>query len=197
MTIFFNTAQFVLSAPDRRHCLPDNGLEVAFVGRSNAGKSSALNVLTGERGLAKVSKTPGRTRMINFFSLDEERRLVDLPGYGFAKAPIAVKQQWELTIADYLAHREALVGLVLLTDIRRPLTDNDRQLLNWIRPDLPVHVLVTKADKLKRGKAQNTLLQVRRALKQDYPGATCSMFSALKREGVNEASKVIGGWLGM
>lgn len=175
----------------------DEGAEVAFAGRSNAGKSSALNVLTEQKSLARTSKTPGRTQMINYFSLDEERRLVDLPGYGYAKVPEKVKRHWVATLEDYLQQRQCLRGLVMLMDIRHPLTDFDRVMLAWCRQaQMPVHVLLTKADKLKRGAAKTALLTVRRELQNDYPDATIQLFSALKREGVDEAYKVLDHWLG-
>ena len=141
-------ARFLISAAKVDQCPPDEGYEVAFAGRSNAGKSSALNTLT-HASLARTSKTPGRTQLLNFFTLDEERRLVDLPGYGYAKVPIPLKQHWQRHLEAYLGSRESLVGLVLMMDIRHPLTDFDRLMLDWAQVSrLPVHVLLTKADKL-------------------------------------------------
>ena len=192
----YRQATFLISA-NHLHQLPDeNGVEVAFAGRSNAGKSSALNTLTENRNLARTSKTPGRTQMINYFSLDEQRRLVDLPGYGFAKVPEKVKKHWQATLEGYLRQRQCLQGLVMVMDIRHPLKPFDIQMLNWCQGvQMPVHIILTKADKLKHGAACNTLQQVRRTLKQDYPGATAQLFSALKREGVEELRAVLDRWL--
>ena len=151
-TISFAKAQFLLSAPTLSQCPDDTGCEVAFAGRSNAGKSSAINVLTRQGKLARTSKTPGRTQLINFFSLTEHCRLVDLPGYGYAKVPKAVKQRWDEHLAEYLQRRQSLRGLILLMDVRHPLQDFDRQMVLWAdQSDMPVHILLTKADKLKRG----------------------------------------------
>lgn len=191
----FRHARFLTSAPDLAHCPPDSGAEVAFAGRSNAGKSSAINVLTGQSKLARTSKTPGRTQLINFFDLGEDRRLVDLPGYGFAKVPRAVKEAWQDSLAHYLEARASLTGLVLLMDIRHPLQDSDRFLVDWATTaQLPLHAVLTKADKLKRGAATATLLQVRKAL-ADYPGATAQCLSSLKRTGVEELAEVLASWL--
>ncbi|MFP3872894.1 MAG: ribosome biogenesis GTP-binding protein YihA/YsxC [Thiohalophilus sp.] len=187
--------RFQLSVPQPHQAPADSGAEVAFAGRSNAGKSSALNALTGRKALARTSKTPGRTRHLVFFALDDRRRLVDLPGYGFARVPEAVQRQWGETMATYLQQRESLAGLVLLMDIRHPLTDYDWQMLEFCRhAGLPVHILLTKADKLKRGPAQNTLLAVRKQL-ADYPQASAQLFSATKKQGVEEALNVVNRWL--
>lgn len=188
---------FLLSVPQPRQAPADSGAEVAFAGRSNAGKSSALNTLTGRKALARTSKTPGRTQHLVFFALDDERRLVDLPGYGFARVPEAVQRQWGEAMAEYLQQRQSLAGLILLMDIRHPLTDYDWQMLEFCRhADLPVHILLTKADKLKRGPAKNTMLAVRKQL-ADFPQASVQLFSATKKQGVEEALKVIGDWLGL
>jgi len=187
--------RFLLSVPRPQQAPADTGAEIAFAGRSNAGKSSALNALTGRKALARTSKTPGRTRHLVFFALDEQRRLVDLPGYGFAKVPEAVQRQWGEAMASYLQQRDSLAGLVLLMDIRHPLTDYDWQMLEFCRhAGLPVHVLLTKADKLNRGPAQNTLLAVRKQL-ADYPLASVQLFSATKKQGLEEALNVMGRWL--
>src|SRR5574344_3130863 len=146
-------AQFLISAARVDQCPPDEGLEVAFVGRSNSGKSSALNTLT-RASLARTSKTPGRTQLLNFFALDEDRRLVDLPGYGYAKVPIPLKLHWQQHLEAYLSSRESLCGVVLMMDIRHPLTEFDRMMLDWaLASRLPIHVLLTKADKLTFGAA--------------------------------------------
>ena len=160
----YSQAKFLKSAP-RAALLPDDtGYEVAFAGRSNAGKSSALNCLTGIRQLARTSKTPGRTQLINVFTLaDETRRLIDLPGYGYAKVALKVKLDWQKNLAQYLDVRKSLKGLVLLMDVRHPLKELDQSMVDWaLARQLPVHILLTKADKLSRGQVQNTLLQVRR-----------------------------------
>lgn len=192
----FNTAQFLKSAARLDHAPFDQGREVAFAGRSNAGKSSALNAISGHKGLARTSKTPGRTQLINFFTITDAARLVDLPGYGYAKVPPEVKAQWERHLNAYLERRTSLAGLVLLMDVRHPLTDFDRQMLAWCRQaDLPVHVLLTKADKLKRGAAQNTLLAVKRELGKLHPQASVQLFSALDGTGLEEARTQLGAWL--
>jgi len=194
----FNTAQFLKSAARLDQAPPDTGREAAFAGRSNAGKSSALNAISGHKGLARTSKTPGRTQLINFFAVTPEARLVDLPGYGYAKVPAEVKAQWERHLNAYLAQRESLAGLILLMDVRHPLTDFDRQMLAWCRQaDLAVHVLLTKADKLKRGAAQNTLLSVKRDLGLLHPTATVQLFSALDGSGLDEARTLLGTWLAL
>lgn len=196
MTVPYQQARFLTSVPEA-HLAPDDvGAEVAFAGRSNAGKSSALNAITGQRALARTSKTPGRTQQINFFGLDADRRLVDLPGYGFAKVPLAMKNQWQRNLAHYLESRRSLRGLILLMDCRHPLTDYDRQMLRWsAAAGLPTHILLTKADKLKRGPASNTLLSVRKALPALHPDATVQLFSALKKTGIDEARRVLDQWL--
>lgn len=194
----YRAAQFTLSAARLSQLPPDEGVEIAFAGRSNAGKSSAINRLTGQRGLARTSKTPGRTQLINFFALDEGRRLVDLPGYGYAKVAEEVKRRWQQTMEQYLSSRQSLRGLVLLMDVRHPLKEVDQQLLSWCwQVGMPVHVLLTKADKLKRGAAQNILLQVRRELEARSPAQLTSvqLFSALKGTGLEEAYGVLDGWL--
>ncbi len=190
-------AKFQLSAPTFKLCPFDTGKEVAFAGRSNAGKSSAINALTNQKQLARSSKTPGRTQMINFFTLgDEETRLVDLPGYGYASVPEEMKRKWQIELEEYLVERKSLTGLVLLTDIRRPLQYFDEQMLHWAKDaELPVHVLLTKADKLKYGASKNTLLKTQRELKKlDLP-VTIQLFSALRKQGIEELAEVMGNWL--
>lgn len=186
---------FLVSVPHPAKAPPDEGAEIAFAGRSNAGKSSALNALTGRKSLARTSKTPGRTQHLVFFSLDDQRRLVDLPGYGFAKVPEKIQQQWGEAMGSYLQNRRSLAGLVLLMDIRHPLTDYDWQMLEFCRHrNLPVHILLTKADKLKRGPAKNTLLAVRKQL-HDYPNVSLQLFSATRRLGLEEALQIMNHWL--
>ena len=173
------------------------GPEIAFAGRSNAGKSSALNALTGQGKLARTSKTPGRTRLLNFFAVGPDQRLVDLPGYGYARVPKAMKEDWDRHLAAYLQARRSLRGLVLLMDIRHPLQDFDRHLLHWARQAaLPVHLLLTKADKLNRGPAQATLLGVRRELaRQGQAAVTAQTFSVPARIGVEELAAKLCAWL--
>lgn len=192
----FRQARFLTSVPETALAPPDSGAEIAFAGRSNAGKSSALNVITEQRALARTSKTPGRTQQINFFTLDDRSRLVDLPGYGFAKVPKAMKEKWQRNLAEYLQTRNSLRGLILLMDCRHPLTEYDQQMLFWgAETGLPIHILLTKADKLKRGPANNTLLAVRRQLSDFHPGASVQLFSALKKTGLDEVRQVLANWL--
>lgn len=192
----FQNATFHLSAHDLKDLPPPSGIEVAFAGRSNAGKSSALNTLANINRLAFVSKQPGRTQLINFFSLGGDRYLVDLPGYGYAKVPEAMRKHWQLVLSSYLSHRSAIGGLVLVMDCRHPLTPLDRQMLDWFSPTgRPVHVLLTKSDKLSRNEANKTLLAVRKELNQHWPNCTVQLFSSLKKQGVEEAEQIIGQWL--
>ena len=187
----------MLSVPEPNQAPPDVGYEVAFAGRSNAGKSSALNTLTQRKSLARTSKTPGRTQHLVFFELDGERRLVDLPGYGFARVPEKVRRHWGQAMAQYLSERHSLRGLVLLMDVRHPLTEFDKQMLQWCQyAHMPVHILLTKADKLKRGAASNTLLKVQKAL-ADHPDVSVQLFSALKHMGVEQARAKLDSWLAM
>ena len=196
MLVQLARAQFQISAPTLALCPPAIGHDVAFAGRSNAGKSSAINALTRQRQLARASKTPGRTQLINFFALDEERRLVDLPGYGYAKVPEAMKLAWQKHLAHYLRERHSLRGLILLMDIRHPLTTFDRSMLAWAQErDLPVHILLTKADKLNRGPAMNALQDVRRDLVKLGFKASIQLFSSVSRLGLDEAAMQIGQWL--
>lgn len=193
----YRRAQFLKSAPTLRECPPDNGGEVAFAGRSNAGKSSAINTLTGNRKLARTSKTPGRTQLLNFFSIDETHRLVDLPGYGFAKVPLAVKNEWQQHLDAYLSTRQSLRGLVLLMDIRHPLQPFDTVLLDWAaKSAMPVHVLLTKADKLTYGAGKSTLLQVSQTLSlQKKLQATAQLFSAHNGQGLEDLQQRLNSWL--
>ena len=195
MTTHYQKASFLLSVADIKQLPPDEGYEVAIVGRSNAGKSSALNQITHSKRLARVSKTPGRTQLINIFTLDETRRLVDLPGYGFAKAPLAAKAKWEQTINDYFTHRTILRGLILVMDIRHPLKPLDWQLLEYCASrDLPVHILLNKSDKLSKGAANNTLQAVQKALREEEVSATCQLFSALNGTGIQALHKLLDNW---
>ena len=192
----FNQTSFVTSAATLKDCPEQSLTEVAFAGRSNAGKSSAINTLCNQSRLARISKTPGRTQLINFFVVEYGKYLVDLPGYGFAKVPLEVKNKWQFELEQYLRKREALCGLVLLSDIRHPLKEFDRMMINWaVQSQLPLHLLLTKADKLKRGAAQNTLLKIRREL-ENHNEVSLQLFSSLKNTGVVEARNVVSSWLG-
>ena len=195
-TLNFRKAAFLQSASAIENAPTDFGSEVAFAGRSNSGKSSAINTLTHQGKLARTSRTPGRTQLINFFSLSEHQRLVDLPGYGFAKVPLAVKKKWNQQLERYLQYRESLRGLVMLMDIRHPLTEPDRQMLSWAEAaSMPVHILLTKADKLKRGPAQSTLLSVREELSTQSDLISVQLFSSLKRQGVDTLGRQLNRWL--
>lgn len=192
----FQNASFYISAHKLRDLPPPAGIEVAFAGRSNAGKSSALNTLANHNRLAYVSKQPGRTQLINFFALGDERFLVDLPGYGYAKVPQAMREHWQLTLSSYLSYRSSLHGLVLVMDCRHPLTPLDRKMLDWFCPSgKPVHVLLTKSDKLSRNAANQTLQTVKKELVETWGNCTVQLFSSLKKQGVEEAEKIIGQWL--
>jgi len=194
----FRQSQFMLGAARAAQFPEDAGWEVAIVGRSNAGKSSALNVITGLRSLARTSKTPGRTRELNFFAVDEQRRLVDLPGYGYARVPAAVKQAWQRLIEEYLQGRRSLRGVVIVMDSRHPLTEYDHQMLMWCTARrLPAHILLTKSDKLSKSAASAVLHQVRARVAREFAGAalTVQLFSALKRSGVELAQERLVEWL--
>lgn len=191
----FAGCQYALSVHDPRKLPPPAAPEIAFVGRSNAGKSSALNALTSRRRLAFVSKTPGRTQLINFFSVGSAAFLVDLPGYGFAGVPRAVREHWGALVGDYVRDRPSLVGIVLVMDIRHPLTPADRDFLAWLQPTARrLHVLLTKSDKLSAQAARRSLAQASRALEAIYPGATVQLFSALRKVGVEEAHAQLNAW---
>lgn len=195
MAIHYQKAHFLLSVADVKQLPPDTGIEVAIVGRSNAGKSSTLNRITQIKGLARVSKTPGRTQMINIFVLDEERRFADLPGYGYAKVPLAAKLKWQKTVDAYIHDRASLKGLVLVMDIRHPLRDLDLQLLEYCDSrDLPVHIVLNKADKLSKGAVANVLREVKAALTGYRNSVTFQGFSALKGAGIKELHLVLNKW---
>ena len=186
-------ARFIKSADAPAQFPPDVGIEVAVAGRSNAGKSSAINVIVNRRQFARTSKTPGRTQLINFFSLREGKRLVDLPGYGYARVPDEKRDHWRALLEHYFEHRQSLGGLILVVDVRRQLTDFDRQMLVYAGSvDLPVHILLTKADKLKRGQASRALLEVRRSAGDE---AGVHLFSATSRQGLADAREVLDTFL--
>jgi GTP-binding protein len=185
----FPEARFIVSAWQPHQFPADDGAEVAFAGRSNAGKSSALNAIAGRKDLARTSKTPGRTQLINFFGLDGAQRLVDLPGYGFAKVPERIKQHWRELLTRYVEARDSLAGLVIVMDARHPLTDFDVQMLDWSRANgLATHILLTKADKLSRGESVTVLKQVRA---QVEGVATVQLFSAVSKTGVDDARREV------
>lgn len=193
--IDFSRAKFMLSSLEQRDWVEDTGAEVAFVGRSNVGKSSAINALTNQKSLARTSKTPGRTQLLVFFEVLEDVRLVDLPGYGFAKTPVSVRLRWQEKIMEYLSQRQSLRGLVIPMDIRRPFTELDQMMMAWADElQLPVHILLTKADKLSRGKAQSVLFDVQRKWLGAYH-ASAQLFSAPKRTGLQPLREKLSDWL--
>ncbi len=191
----YQQTRFLTSAPDIRALPPDEGIEVAFAGRSNAGKSSALNTLTRQNNLARTSKTPGRTQLINTFHLADNKRLIDLPGYGYAKVPLEVKEKWQKSLGEYLQKRQSLKGLVVLMDIRHPLKDLDQQLIFWaVASHIPVLLLLTKADKLPSGQRKKTLLEVREASLAFMGDVTVETFSSLNKHGLPELEQVLDHW---
>lgn len=195
-TLNYNQISFVKSAALFSQCPEDTGAEVAFAGRSNAGKSSALNALTGHRHLARTSKTPGRTQLINFFSLTPECRLVDLPGYGYAKVPGPIQEKWVKSIAAYITQRQSLKGIILLMDVRHPLTEFDWQMIQWTgNHNLPIHILLTKADKLSRGAAHNTLLKIKKLLEPYAHYVSLQLFSSMTKLGVEDIHAKLNVWL--
>jgi GTP-binding protein len=192
-------AQYLKSATALNQLPADEGVEVAFIGRSNAGKSSALNTITGIKGLARVSKTPGRTQAINIFELENKKhRLIDLPGYGYAKVPRVVKERWAENIDAYLQTRQCLQGLVLIMDIRHPLKELDQQLIDWTAQcQIPIHILLTKADKLSRNQQRKTLKDVQEALEMHGDTISLQVFSSLDRLGVAEAKAQLDTWFNL
>lgn len=191
----FSKIHFLTTVNELR-MLPRTGLEVAFAGRSNAGKSSAINTLANQTRLAYVSKTPGRTQHINYFALDEENRryIVDLPGYGYAEVPEAIRKHWEHLLGKYLQIRDNLIGLVIMMDARHPLKSLDRQMLNWFLPTKkPVHILLTKSDKLSKHEAKHTLAWVEKEL-AEVDNCTVQLFSSLKKQGIAEVETILAGW---
>ncbi len=198
VTIHYNTARFNKSAAKLHQCPTDEGAEVAFAGRSNAGKSSAINTVTNNNKLARTSKTPGRTQLINFFDVNLEGvRIVDLPGYGYAKVPVAMKVHWQKHLGEYLEKRQCLQGVVLVMDIRHPMKEFDQMMVDWCQTsEMPLHVLLTKADKLKKGPAQSTMLKLRKELKEVLGDlVTVQTFSALKKQGVDQLRNQMDQWL--
>jgi len=191
----FKQMQFITSAAKMQQLPADDGIEVAIVGRSNAGKSSALNALANQKQLARTSKTPGRTQLINVFEITDATRLIDLPGYGFAKVPLEVKEKWQKSLAQYLEERESLQGLVVVMDCRHPLKDTDRHIIEWAnQAELPVHILLTKADKLKFGAAKQVLLGVQKDLAFYGERISCQLFSATSKHGLEELETRLREW---
>ena len=194
-------AKFITSANHINELPEDDGLEIAFAGRSNAGKSSAINSLSRQNRLAYVSKQPGRTQLVNFFEIEERKYLVDLPGYGYAKVPESMRKHWQKTLPTYLQQRQSLVGLVIVMDIRNPLTELDINMLDWFAPrQKPIHVLLTKCDKLSKDKQNKTLFSVQKELENQWSTfyqtpCTVQLFSSLKKIGLEEADGVLETWL--
>jgi len=199
MSQLIEQAQYLLSAHNARQLPDDGGYEVAFAGRSNAGKSSALNALTRQNALARVSKTPGRTQQLVFFQVQPDRYLVDLPGYGYAKVPHDLQVHWQAFLDKYFRTREALKGLVVVMDIRHPLKDYDKQMLGYaVERGLPAHALLTKADKLGRGQQGQALQKVRKELSSMWAdNVSVQVYSSEARQGVDELRGIVGGWLGL
>ncbi len=193
MSISFKQARFVTSAFELSQMLADEGAEVAFAGRSNAGKSSAINCLTRQKGLCKTSKTPGRTQLINFFELDQDRRLVDLPGYGFAKVSKKMRGHWNQVLTAFLLERQALKGLVIVVDIRRGISELDQALIDMMGNSLPLHVLLTKSDKLSRSAINKAIADTRARLVG--PEQSVSTLSVLNRQGLESLEQVCRKWL--
>jgi len=192
MNPVYHQAKFLKSSPNLKDTPPDVGKEIAFAGRSNAGKSSAINTLTRQNALARTSKTPGRTQMLNFFEISGQQRLVDLPGYGYAKVPLEVKEKWHQLMEIYLTKRNSLCAIVLVMDVRHPLTEFDWQMVEWCQhTGLALHILLTKADKLTYGAGKNTLLQIQRELKDATIPITIQLFSALKKTGIDEVHQAL------
>jgi len=195
MNKLYRQASFITSAAKLSQSPPDEGYEIAFAGRSNAGKSSAINALCDQKALARTSRTPGRTQLLNFFVVDDARRLVDLPGYGYAAVSESIKQTWQGALADYLEQRQCLKGLVLVMDARHPLKDYDIQMLEWANHiGIPVHVLLTKVDKLNRKQQAASMKKVEEALREFSVDFSAQLFSSLKRWGVEEAHQKLDQW---
>lgn len=191
----FRQAKFVTSAPDLHHLPKDLGVEIALAGRSNSGKSSAINAICDQKNLAKTSRTPGRTRLINLFKVKEGYSLVDLPGYGYAQVPATMKREWQRSMSDYLQQRSALRGIIVTMDIRNPLKDHDRLIINWsIAANLPALLLLTKADKLGVNARKEAALNLKKDLSEFGENFTIIPFSALKCIGVEETREILASW---
>lgn len=193
MTILFQQAEYLTSAFELSQLLPDEGSEIAFAGRSNAGKSSAINCLTRQKKLCKTSKTPGRTQLINFFALGPEHRLVDLPGYGFAKVPLKLRSHWDHVLSTFLLERKALKGLVIVVDIRRGISDMDQALIDMVGETLPLHILLAKSDKLSKSGVKAAIARTYESLAQE--SHTVSSLSNLNRQGLEQLEARCREWL--
>lgn len=195
MANIFNRCEFLISAYTIAQLPADSGMEIAFAGRSNAGKSTTINALTNNKGLAKVSKTPGRTQLFNCFEFSPGLRLVDLPGYGYAKVPIKMRKHWDQEINNYLMKRQSLIGVVIIQDIRHPMKDFDKQMITWaFNSGMRSHVILNKCDKINNGKIKQTLVDVKKQIKALSPTTTCQTFSALRRVGTEELSTIAKSW---
>ncbi len=195
MRVPYQNMKFMLSVVRMDDAPADEGWEVAFAGRSNAGKSSGLNALASQNSLARTSKTPGRTRELNYFEIDAQRRIVDLPGYGYAKVSRQMQNQWRKLLDDFLQNRQSLQGILIFMDIRHPMSNYDLQLIDWCeQSQLPLHILLTKADKLGYGAAKSTLLKIQRELEPANIPASAQTFSSLKKTGLDEAYEVLDSW---
>jgi len=191
----FNQCQFLVSAFNITQLPEDEGMEIAFAGRSNAGKSTAINALTNRKGLAKVSKTPGRTQLFNCFEFANNKRLIDLPGYGYAKVPMKMRNHWRHEINLYLLKRKSLIGVVIIMDIRHPMKEFDKQMISWAdQSNLYSHVLLNKADKLNTGKRNQTLIEVKAEIQQISASTGVQDFSALRKTGTQELSQTVKKW---
>ena len=191
----YHKTHFLTSAPNLKSLPEDSGIEIAFAGRSNAGKSTALNALTNQKNLARTSKTPGRTQLINLFEVEPQCKLVDLPGYGYAAVPEQMKQQWQHTLGEYLQKRECLAGIIVLMDIRHPLKDLDQQMIEWaVSADLPILLLLTKADKLSQSERSKQVKMVREAILPFQGDIQVEAFSALKRTGIDQLAAKLDSW---
>ena len=191
----YHKTHFLTSAPNLKSLPEDGGIEIAFAGRSNAGKSTALNALTNQKNLARTSKTPGRTQLINLFEVEPQCKLVDLPGYGYAAVPEQMKQQWQYALGEYLQKRECLAGIIVLMDIRHPLKDLDQQMIEWaVSADLPILLLLTKADKLSQSERSKQVKMVREAILPFQGDIQVEAFSALKRTGIDRLAAKLDSW---
>ncbi|WP_109080759.1 ribosome biogenesis GTP-binding protein YihA/YsxC [Aggregatibacter aphrophilus] len=191
----YHKTHFLTSAPNLKSLPEDSGIEIAFAGRSNAGKSTALNALTNQKNLARTSKTPGRTQLINLFEVEPQCKLVDLPGYGYAAVPEQMKQQWQYALGEYLQKRECLAGIIVLMDIRHPLKDLDQQMIEWaVSADLPILLLLTKADKLSQSERSKQVKMVREAILSFQGDIQVEAFSALKRTGIDRLAAKLDSW---
>ena len=191
----YHKTHFLTSAPNLKSLPEDSGIEIAFAGRSNAGKSTALNALTNQKNLARTSKTPGRTQLINLFEVEPKCKLVDLPGYGYAAVPEQMKQQWQHALGEYLQKRECLAGIIVLMDIRHPLKDLDQQMIEWaVSADLPILLLLTKADKLSQSERSKQVKMVREAILPFQGDIQVEAFSALKRTGIDRLAAKLDSW---